>query len=171
LHAEVLDRSIPEAAEAEIALNLALPVLEGVPAAELIRVRQAEALSFERFRQSLRLAIQDRLTNSQATPAQLATEIVDDVVNPALYDIQQRLSAAQDVLVRKSAVSIGVGAISTTIGLIAGMPLLLPAGVAWALLPGQHYMKYLEEKRDIELSDMYFLWRQEHYAYRGSSRS
>jgi hypothetical protein len=59
LHAEVLDRSIPEAAEAEIALNLALPVLEDVPAAELIRVRQAEALSFERFRQSLRLAIQD----------------------------------------------------------------------------------------------------------------
>jgi hypothetical protein len=138
-----------------------------VSAGELIRVRREEALSFERFRESLRLAIQDRLKTSQAAPAQLATEIVDDVVNPALNDIQQRLNAAREILAKKSAISIGVGAISTTVGLIAGMPLLLPAGVAWALLPGQHYMKYLEEKREIELSGMYFLWRQEHAALRG----
>jgi hypothetical protein len=98
----------------------------------------------------------------------VSAEIVDDVINPSLNDIQQRLGAAQETLIKKSAVSIGVGVISTTVGLITGMPLLFPAGVAWSLLPGQHYMKYIEEKRDIELSDMYFLWRQERNAARRS---
>jgi hypothetical protein len=162
LHSEVLDLPRGEVTEAEVALELSLPVLQGVPAAELIKVRRDEALSFERFRSSLRGAIQERLSNAQGrSSAEVASSVVDDVVNPALNEIQQRLGAAQELLAKKSAVSLGLGATSTTIGLIAGMPLLLPAGVAWALLPGQHYMKYLEEKRDIQLSDMYFLWRQE----------
>jgi hypothetical protein len=162
LHSEVLDQPRAEATEAEVALELSLPVLEGVPAAELLKVRRDEALSFERFRHSLRAAIQERLSNVQGgSSAEVASSVAEEVINPALNDIQQRLGAAQELLAKKSAVSLGLGAISTTIGLIAGMPLLLPAGVAWGLLPGQHYMKYLEEKRDIQLSDMYFLWRQE----------
>lgn len=172
LHGEVLAQPKADVTEAEVALNLSLPVLEGVPAAELVKVRKDEAMSFERFRHSLRVAIRERLSNVQASSsAEMASSVVDDVINPALNDIQQRLGAAQDLLTRKSMVSLAVGSISTTIGLIAGIPLLLPAGAAWALLPGHHYMKYLEEKREIQLSDMYFLWRQEQaVSHRGHRR-
>jgi hypothetical protein len=128
-------------------------------------------MSFERFRTSLRLAIRERLENTQtADSVSVASEIAEDVVEPSLNDIEQRLSAAQSVLEKKSMISVGIGTASATIGLIAGMPLLLPAGVAWALLPGQHYMKYLEERRDIQLSDMYFLWRQEQLGFRRGRR-
>jgi hypothetical protein len=165
LHGHVLEQPSHKVTEAEVALRLALPVLDGVPAAELIKVRRDEALSFERFRQSLGTAIQERLNDAQdSSSVEIATSVVDEVVNPALNDIQQRLGLAQELLAKRSALSLTVGTVTTTIGLIAGMPLLLPAGIAWASLAGQQYLKYLEEKRDIELSDMYFLWRQEQLA-------
>jgi hypothetical protein len=46
------------------------------------------------------------------------------------------------------------------VGIIAGIPLLLPAGIALGMMaPGVNLGKYIEEKSEVELSDMYFLWK------------
>ncbi|WP_204072791.1 hypothetical protein [Planotetraspora phitsanulokensis] len=159
LHRETLYR-VPAADEHSIALELGLPFLNGVPVKDLIQIRNDEYLSFEKFRTSLRKAIKEKVTSAtEGGPTEVANEISRDIVLPSLNEIALKLNKAQKVLTKKSALSVGVGVAATMIGAIAGIPLLLPAGVASALLPSAHYMKYLEEKRDIELADMYFLWK------------
>ena len=55
-----------------------------------------------------------------------------------------------------------MGALATTCGLFSGTgPIVaVGAGVTTALaITGSAAMKHLEEKRDIELDDAYFLWK------------
>lgn len=159
LHCETLHR-VPAADENSVALELGLPFLDGIPVKELLKIRDDEHLSFEKFRTALRSAIKEKVASASGNGSvNIADEIADDLILPSLNEIALKLHKAQGLLTRKSALSVAVGAAATMIGAIAGIPLLLPAGIASALLPSAHYMKYLEEKRDIELSDMYFLWK------------
>jgi hypothetical protein len=57
-----------------------------------------------------------------------------------------------------------MGALATTCGLLAGAapPIALAAGVTAAVtMTGNAASKYLDEKTDVALKDMYFLWQAE----------
>jgi hypothetical protein len=155
-HAVVNVADNPEVAAA---LQLSLPMLEGVPIADLLRIRKEEYDSFVRFRNALLLAIREQSKGSaSASPSLVARQVYQEVIQPSLADLSQRVEAAKSILERKSWSSVGIGSIASAIGEIAHIPLLLPAGIAAALMPLAHYHKFLDEQREIELSDMYFLW-------------
>jgi len=150
---------------ADVVMNLQLPVIEGIAPDVLLRIRQDEHECFERFRTQLRVAIQERLqAKDTKEPAKIANEIKQDIIQPELNAIRDRLSAAEKTVVKKSAVGIFMGALATTCGLLAVVvpAVALVGGLAATLgLAGNAATKYLDEKNDISLKNMYFAWRAE----------
>jgi hypothetical protein len=162
---QMLRKTAAPPTEAAVAFHLRLPVLQGIDPEVLLRVRHDEQPSFQTFRDSLRLAIRERVKTVGSVGAEvIAREIESDVIQPALHDIERRLEEAKKVLARKSGLSLGVGALVTTCGLLMANPILLAAGISStaSLIPVGH--KYIEEQRDIALSDMYFLWQAQQHA-------
>jgi hypothetical protein len=159
----VLDQFSQRVTHEAVALELELPVLDGVRPVDLMALRSAEGASFERFRTALKSAIAARLASDGSINAKaIAREIEADVIRPALADIEQRLKAAQSVLTRKAAIGLSIGALATTCGLVLGVPTLTVAGVGSAMTALQAEYKHIEERRDVQLADMYFLWRASH---------
>ncbi len=148
--------------EASTALSLELPVLEGISTAELLRIISEERLSFERFRSALREAIRESVANSQnADPVQTARSIQNDVLEPALNEIQQRLIVAERLAARKTGLDVVLGTVTATVGALLGMPLMIGTGVAAAASSLRHTHKFMEEQAEVQLSEMYFLWQLE----------
>jgi hypothetical protein len=151
--------------EALVAFQMELPILHGVDPEVLLKIRHDERDHFDAFRNSLRTAIKERLQESAATdPKGIGQEIRRDVIDPALNDIERRLNTARSALLRKGAVSVGVGALATTCGLLTANPLLVTGGFGTAMTTVAHINKYIEEARDVSLSEMYFLWRAQKHA-------
>ena len=93
----------------------------------------------------------------------LADEIVGDVLMPSLRTIERRLDSSRKLLARKAGFSVVLGGLATTVGAFTAIPQLIAGGVAIAAggaTAAQH--KFREEMRDVELSDMYFLWKAAH---------
>ena len=153
-------RSTPQQ---EVAFRLDLPVLHGISTETLIKVRLDEAEHFKRFRDCLRLAIQERI---KAAPTAQAPEIAEqirlDVIEPALNRLQQRLKASERVLNEKTAVGVFLGGLATTTGLLCGLPpsIAISGGIGTVLTTtAAAASKHIGEKRDISLEDLYFLWK------------
>lgn len=144
----------------DVALEIDIPVLRSMRAGDIVKLREDEYHVFTRFRDSLCLAIKERLAaDSSGDPEKMGRDIVDEVIQPSLNDIQQRLLKAQEILAKKSAIATVLGSIVISVGMLSQIPLVIPAGIAASLVsPTVHIPKYFEDKRDIELSDMYFLW-------------
>jgi hypothetical protein len=150
--------------EEDVAVELQLPFLDGIAPRELLKLRAQERDAFDRFRLALRSAIRQRIEVAVAgtNVTKIAREIERDVLHPALADIRQRLSEAQRLLTRKALVGLTVGAAATTCGLLLNIPLLTVTGVGTTMTALSAEFKFLEEKRDIRLSEMYFLWKGGH---------
>jgi hypothetical protein len=159
-------RSTPRDIEvADVALELELPVLHGVDLETLLKIRTDERDSFLAFRNSLKSAIRERLDASGTTDAKtVAQEIQADLIEPSLNEIDRKLKAARNVLAKKAVVGLGVGTLTTTCGLLTTNPLMVTTGIAAAMSSVPATQKYIEERRDIGLSDMYFLWRAQNLA-------
>ncbi|MFI7123656.1 hypothetical protein [Amycolatopsis sp. NPDC049868] len=155
------DEAASEGLPGEVAIEIGMPILCGVSAADLLKIREDEADAFERFRSALRAAINETVKQRGKRDVNaVAVTVLNDFLVPALHDIDQRLNVARKILSRKSAANLTVGSAAVTVGIIAGIPLLLPAGIALGMMaPGVNLGKYLEEKGEVELSDMYFLWK------------
>jgi len=147
----------------DVAFHLQLPVLDELPIADIVRVRQDEMEFFHNFRHALSIAIEDRLSADASSQA-VAGEIGRDVIEPELARIAARLRAAETTFKRKAGASVAVGALATTVGVVIGAPLVVVAGAAavGTSLTAAH--KYFDDKESVELSDMYFLWRLEEVA-------
>ncbi|HJQ33348.1 MAG TPA: hypothetical protein VJ866_14270 [Pyrinomonadaceae bacterium] len=162
-HGEILSSASEAISPATTAFSLDLPVLQGIPIQTLVQVRHDEYESFQRFRDSLRLAIQERLKHeASGRVTEVGEQIRMDVIEPELRRIRDRLAAAEKALAKKSAVGIFMGALVTTCGILAGLPIpvSIAAGVGTASSTETGAVsKYLEEKQQVALSDMYFLWR------------
>lgn len=159
-----------KASETEVAMQLDLPVVNGLPPSEVIKLRENEGDAFEAFRYALRTAMKARLSSSESPNATaIAQEIKHDVVLPALNDIRRRLTAADALLRRKHHVNIGIAGLGTVCGLM-GSPTAALALTGAAIASGTAAeMRSYEEERDISLSDMYFLWKiEERQAHRNS---
>jgi hypothetical protein len=152
--------------ESDVAFNLQLPTLNNLPLSELLKIRQDEWVYFDRFRQSLKEAIRQRVSSDAASPAVVAEQIYEDVIEPGLNDVTRRLDVVQKALDRKLATGIAIGGLITTVGVITGAPLIIGAGIAAMGSSVPVAQKYFDDKGSIELADMYFLWRLEQRANR-----
>lgn len=163
VHGKLLSDGANGPSPADVAFKLDLPVLNGVPIDILTRVRRDEKDSFQRFRDSLRTAIKERLNNSTSNRSdQIAEQIRLDIIEPELRRIRDRLHAAEMTLTKKSALGIFMGALVTTCGILSGIPgpTSIAAGIGTMVTTETSAAnKYLEEKQDISLSCMYFLWK------------
>ena len=161
-HGEILSSVSRPLSPANVAFNLELPVLQGIPIETLLQVRRDEFEGFQRFRDSLRLAIKEGLKNSPSVrEAEISEQIRMDVIEPELRIIRDRLKAAEKALAKKSVVGIFMGGLVTTCGILAGLPvpISIAAGVgAVSSSETGAVAKYLDEKQQVALSDMYFLW-------------
>lgn len=162
LHNELLVAESEVALPTNVAFNIELPILQGISVDTLLAVRSDEHESFQRFRDSLRLAIKQRIETAPSHRAkELSEQIRLDVIQPELRRIRDRLAAAERTLAKKTALGIVMGALVTTCGIFAGLP--VPASIAAGCGAASTtetgaVTKYLEEKQQASLSDMYFLW-------------
>ncbi|MDP9867075.1 MULTISPECIES: hypothetical protein [Streptosporangium] len=143
----------------DVAFHLQLPFIEGMAVRDIISLREDEQAHFVAFRKALRTAIQEQIKQLEsASPQEVARSVVREYVEPALADIQRRLKANTRVLSLKAGSSAVLSLTGTSVGLLGSLPLIIAGGVAAAGTALPHFHKYFEEKREIELSDMYFLW-------------
>lgn len=160
LQEEVLE-SMPRsrASVLDVAFELPLPVLSGVSAKALMQLKEDHGAAFDVFRQALKTAIKERLKGDEpAAAAAIASEIAEDVIDPALADIGNAMAASGRLLRRSGALTAGVGVIATTVGLLAGAPMVVGPLVG-AAVAGTDVKRYWADRKDVETSDMYFLWR------------
>ena len=89
----------------------------------------------------------------------VALEIRRDVIDPALNDISLRLRRAEESLRTKHLVSIGLSSLSIACGLLGDAS--LAAGLFAAAVAGAGVIenKGIEDRKEVSLSDMYFLWK------------
>lgn len=145
--------------EDDVALSLDLPTMSGLGAAELIKLREEDRDQFVTFRRSLTDAIRDQIRRAgEDSPSRVGQKVVREFVEPALADIDRTLRAASRNFSRKSAQNVGVSAVMTAIGLLGGWPLLIGGGVAALSGLAVHANQLSESKKEVELSDVYFLW-------------
>lgn len=168
LHKRMLRSIKAKPSEADVAFHLRLPVLDGIEPELLLRIRSEEQVEFEAFRNSLRAAIRERLRSTdQDNAVDIALEIKSDLIEPALNDIGRRLARARNAIEKKAGLSVGLGALITTCGILTANPLITTTGVGTMATTVGAAHKYIEERRDIALSDMYFLWHAQRHAQGG----
>lgn len=119
-HEILLARREQQVTESDVAFNLQLPILSNLPLGELLKVRQDEWVYFDRFRQSLKEAIRQRVSGDASSPGGVAEQIYQDVIEPGLNDVTRRLDVIQKALNRKLRTGIAVGTLITTVGVITG---------------------------------------------------
>jgi hypothetical protein len=160
LHRDLLRRAMNvDDIEVATAFELKLPILEGIDLRTLLELREKEREHFERFRVALRTAVRERIRNRDSPhPTKVAAEIESDVIVPALNDISLRLRTAQQSLERKGKFASRLGALLTTCGVVLGQPWLAAAGVGTGGVLLQAINKDIDDERDLQLNDMYFLW-------------
>jgi len=158
LHATMFSGPKSEFIISETALNIYLPVLDGIPLRDIIRLRRDEHDHFVKFQSALRAGIKKQLSDSRADPLRAAQEVQREIIEPSLSDINMRLCAAEKSLSKKISLGVGVGSTLTMIGALASTPLIIGSGLAVAATAVASAQNYIESKKDIELSDMYFLW-------------
>lgn len=140
------------------ALTLNIPALAGISAETAIRMRQEAPEAFDKFKVALRLAVQERLNLADEDPAGAIMAVRSDVIDPALNDITLRVKKSHAVRLMKISTNAIASGGMLMVGAWLQLPLLLSAGLATGSASILHQNKFVEEMRDIQLSDMYFLW-------------
>lgn len=143
----------------EVVFELELPIIRGANISDVLALREDQYESFERFRNILRQAIQARLNAGTEDVSDVAREIERDLIIPGINEIEQKMRTAQSSLGRKVNLSLGTGSITATVGLLSHIPLLAGTGFAVAATAVQHGAKYFDDRREVKMHDLYFLWR------------
>jgi hypothetical protein len=171
IHEKLLSEASSDAPTVQDALfSLELPIISGLAAKDLIKIRQINWQYFDAFQLALRNAAREYVSNAAdgTRPVDIASQIQSDIIEPELIRIRRELRASTDTLTGKSAVSLPLGSLATTIGLLDKIPLVVgsaaavaAAGIGSFLID---YKKYLDDKRGVLTSDMYFLWKAQRIA-------
>lgn len=145
-----------------VALELSLPIFAELPVADFLKLRRDEQPYFDRFRAALREAIASRLTpeNAGKSASEIAQSIEVDYLRPGLADIERQVRSQRKAIVKQTAVSLTMGAISASIGALDSMPLMIAGGAIGSSVPLAPLInKYIGERDTaIPMSDLYFLW-------------
>ena len=157
----------PSAEVDEVAFNLNLPISADISIEKLIKLREAEKPSFERFQAALRRAIGEHIkTVRSSSAAVLAREIQRDIIGPELRRIRDLLAASRSQTTKSAATGLGLGMAAATVGLLTplsansiGTGLVVGGAITMGL---SSIKKAVDDdfvvRRDVSLSDMYFLW-------------
>jgi hypothetical protein len=157
----LIRREASELDETSVALALNLPIVQGLGAKDLLQLIREHPHEFEAFRHAVTMAIREQVAGREADPAVVAERVRRDFIDPALADIHRRLEVATRALGRKMAQNALIGAAATSVGFLTGVPLVWGGGIAMVGSSIRHLNKFAEEEKDVELSDLYFLWRLE----------
>jgi hypothetical protein len=143
-----------------MALDLRLPVLANVSAKDILQFRNEHKAEFERFRTALQEAVKEQIArNGSASPDVIARQVVEEYIVPELASIESKLNVSRRTLARKIGANVAVASAAVSVGAIASVPLVIASGIA-AIVPAFGPInKYFDDKSNVELSDLYFLWR------------
>ncbi|TDC32888.1 hypothetical protein [Micromonospora sp. KC213] len=154
----------------EVAAHLTLPILSNLKTAEVVRLRERHSADFEAFRSALREAISTTMERMpDVSPQRIAETAWQEQLKPALADLERRISVNRRSLALGSGTMLTIGSVTTAVASAVTAPwaaALLGAAVA-STLPVAQISEYLKERKQINMSSMYFLWRaqkmQDHY--------
>lgn len=142
-----------------VALNVKIPVLEGIPVAELVRLRQDLRPHFEVFRTALLAACREQASRlGSDDPRVVADAVRAEYLETSLSALEIKMRSAREKLLRKSTQSIVVGSALVSIGLIAAMPLVIASGVTAASSVLFHTKEYADDTTELKSSELYYLW-------------
>jgi hypothetical protein len=147
--------------EADVALQLDLPVFRSLTSRDFLKLREDERPHFERFRAGLRAEINDHLAAAQAgTPVSvIAREIEEDYLRPGIAELEAQMRSSRKALVGKSKVNLSMTTTPTVIGALTSIPLIIGSVAALLSLEGLAVNSYMEDRKAIEKENLYFLWR------------
>ena len=148
-----------------VALNLRLPVLSNAPVKEILKFRDDNSDSFEVFRAALSRAIRKQIKQQSEHGGSVSAQRVADAVvfedlRPELARIELQLGGVRKALARKLGDNVRVAGATVGVGLIEHAPLVITitaAAVATSL--ADIINKRRDDKKEIETSDLYFLWK------------
>lgn len=141
------------------AFRMVLPFVESATTKEILAFREHEASDFQAFRVALKKSISEKAKSyPDASDDEVSEAVVDEIIEPALIDIDRKLMKASDVLQKRSAAALVVGTALTTVGLLAFAPLVAPGVVVGMGGILANVNDYLKDRKEVRLSDMYFLW-------------
>ncbi|UUU22179.1 hypothetical protein [Streptomyces sp. DSM 40750] len=151
----------PESLESRVALQLPLPVLQGLAARDIVRFRADHKPHFERFQHALTEAIREQADRvGTSSPANIAAAVNEDFIRPAMADIERSMIETKRLFGTKSGTSIAVGTAIAGAGILSSIPLVIASGLGAAVtVTLASANSYLDSKKDAKLSDVYFLWK------------
>jgi len=162
LHRRIMRRLGRQLSNADVAFEMQLPILDGIPIAELLRFRESEYDHFVLFRKRLQelIATEIETTATEQDASKVARRVVRDGIEPELAKLRIRLKAASSLLRRTARFGVGLGALVAGYGAFRGLLPLATAGVAGSVTTGAAaQQKFAERVADVRLDSMYFLWR------------
>ncbi|MER6220430.1 hypothetical protein ABT189_07475 [Streptomyces sp900105755] len=148
------------ARESGIALQLPLPVMQGMPSRDILKMRADMRPHFDRFQHALTLAIREQIDRDpEREDPDIAKSVTEEFIRPAFAEIERSLSQAKKSFSAKVGASMVVGSTVASVGLLSSVPLVVGAGLAavGVTLGGLH--KHVDDRKEVTSSDIYFLWK------------
>jgi hypothetical protein len=147
--------------ESRVALELPLPVLQGLTARDIVKFRADHKPHFERFQHALTEAIREQADRvGTDSPERIAAAVNEDFIRPAMADIERSMIETKKLFGMKSGTSIAVGTAIAGAGILSSIPLVIASGLGAAVtVTLASTNSYLDSKKDVKLSDVYFLWK------------
>lgn len=140
-----------------------LPIISGTNIENILRIRELEISSFDRYRVALNRAAKERIKHN--TKKELI-EINDQIIYPALVELNDKISRIKKGKYKKYFGNILILGSSISLGLSIGLAPPDPAKIMMALggIPalikaGSNILNISQEKGNVKDNDYYFLWR------------
>lgn len=158
-------RLVPDVSEIVALFDVAMPFIDRLPLKDLKTLIEKEHDVFLSFRRELKQAIttlQTEMMHSPVSPQEMAVQIRDDVINPAMAKISREL----DKILRVRSLRIGGAVLGTlAMGLAAGTGGNDQVQVASQLLAAgglglvtKEYADYVADRHNLRENAWYFLW-------------
>jgi hypothetical protein len=152
-------------AEDLVALSIRLPMLGGIPAAELLKIRSHNWPSYVLLRDALRNAIQEQQARAGSqSPEEVAKAVVEENIEPELARMENHLKVVKRSLGKKVGAAAFVTGTASSVGPVSGVPLIVAAGIAAvgaATIPATipEVFKYFDERDKVRESSWHLLWK------------
>jgi hypothetical protein len=147
-------------------LTSIVPFVEGVPAEDLLRLREVEGDAFVVYRQALNQAIEEYRARGGSFNERDARALYGDVIAPRLAALDNRVKSARKSLLKGTAIKIGTWAGVISFGMYTGFvpPELAVAAQALGLtqvvaeLAGST-IRGLDADQHVREDSLFFLWK------------
>jgi hypothetical protein len=147
-------------------LTYEMPIIAGVPLADLVEIRTRDGEAFSVYRDTIRELFATRISGKPPVSEVEASELFGDIVQPQLNKMNQKLASIQQQYDKKMGRSLKFLGASLGIGLLAGSVSLGLGGLLTALLASKpahdlvtNWMEKVDSPSTLSGDNLYFLWR------------